>query len=539
MSEQREARQRRDSTPLRTVALRYLISILVVLAASLIQYSATRNQQPHSQFMPFIAAVVVSAWIGGSGPALMAALLGAVLGELILAPALRFRLDQPHLVDWALYGSTALLCILTCILLERSRRSAFWAAREATAQRAISEDQAARRRSAESELSERDHELRRHQAWLLLALRAARMGCWSRGATSGAIEYSESLEELFGLPANGGTRAAGDFLARVLEEDRPMVLDAIAQATRTGAEYEIEYRIQRPDGALRWMSERGQCRFEGDDSLGRLVGVTIDISERKQIEAHGREMRAALMDYQARETERLEAERDRIRGELARQDRLATIGQLSASIAHDLRNPLGVIRNAVYLQRRRLAKLEQPLDLLSMIDTEVKSADTIITNLMEMARGRAPQTAPVDLGALVDELTRHIDSSGRISWRFQSEPSPFVISCDAEQFRQVLSNLLKNAVEAMRGKGEVWITASRADRCDSIRIRDTGTGIAHELRDKLFQSIVTSKESGTGLGLLLCRQIVQRHGGTIRLLDDLAGGGAAFEVCLPRESWPA
>lgn len=510
----------------------YLIAVLAVIAAGLVQYAVTRDLQTHSWFMPFVAAVVISAWIGGVGPALLAALLGGLTGELLLGPEVRFHLTKPHLVELGLFVLMSMFCFVTCISLDRTRSLALNAVKEFTAQRAISKDEIERRLLTESELSERNKELRRHQAWLLLAMRVGRMGSWSRGADNGSIEYSESLEEIFGLPPSDRKRTADDFLACVREEERTRVMEA-AQAARTGGEYEIEYRIMRPDGLERCMSERGQYRLEAEDSVGRVVGVTIDVTERKEMEAYARKMRATLMDFQSKEAERLEGERDRIREELARQDRMATIGRLSASIAHDLRNPLGVIRNAVYLQRRRLNQSSQPFDLLDMIDAEVKSADTIIANLMEMSRDHAPQTAPVNLGELVVEMAQRIDASGRISWSFQADPDPFYLICDDNQFRQVLSHLMNNAVEAMRGQGPVSISAGRDGDRDWIRIRDAGPGIQDELREKLFQAPITTKEAGAGLGLLLCRQVVRRHGGTIRLLDGVERGGAVFEISLP------
>ncbi len=511
----------------------YLVALGAVLGAAALQIAASGGGEVRSQFLPFIAAVAVSAWVGGFGPAMTAAVLGGLVADMLGPAGTRFRADRAHLTELGLFGIASLCCIFTCLALDRARERALRALADSRADRAISDDEIARRRLAETQLSVREIDLRRHQAWLLLALRAARMGTWARGAAHEPMEYSANLEQIFGLPHNEqGGRHPEEFLECVVAEDRDRLDDAVQRAQATGAEYEVEYRVRLPDGALRWLIERGHGR-PGSDSRARMFGVTMDITERKQIEEHARDMRAALMEFQSTETSRLEEERDRIRAELAHQDRLATVGQLAASIAHDLRNPLGVIRNASYLQRRRIGKPDTRVDLLDMIDAEVKTANTIITNLMELARGEAPAKAHIDLGPLVNETAQRIDSSGRVEWHFEADTAPFRLWCDVNQFRQVLRNLLGNAVEAMQGQGRVFVTARRHVDADCLRIRDTGPGVSAEVREKLFRSMVTTKQSGTGLGLMLCRQIVQRHGGTIRFIPEAEAGGAEFEVCLP------
>ena len=169
-----------------------------------------------------------------------------------------------------------------------------------------------------------------------------------------------------------------------------------------------------------------------------------------------------------------------------------------------------------------------------MIEDEVKTADAIITNLMESTRGREPECCELDLSALLSELTAHIDASGRVQWTIQTAQAPCLLWCDPGQFRQVLDNLLQNAVEAMKGKGPITIAAWRDGPHDYVEVRDGGPGIAAEIRPVLFDPLVTTKRSGTGLGLMTCRRIVERHGGSINLIDR-SEPGAAFRIALPRK----
>jgi signal transduction histidine kinase len=251
------------------------------------------------------------------------------------------------------------------------------------------------------------------------------------------------------------------------------------------------------------------------------------------------ERRRRVAAEQSRELlrEELAAERvtlERVQQQVTRQARIAAIDRLSSSLAHDLRNPLGVIRNSVYLLRRRLSKLDVKTDLLDVIEDEVKGADAVLTNLTESTNGREPIRTDVDLLDLVRQLTTHIDSSGRVQWTLDALGGSFVVWCDPGQLRRVLSNLLQNAVEAMKGRGAVTVAGWTEGPLDFVEIRDSGPGVAPEIRPALFEPLATTKRGRSGLGLLTCRQLLERHGGTIDLVDR-AESGAAFRITLPRK----
>lgn len=204
-----------------------------------------------------------------------------------------------------------------------------------------------------------------------------------------------------------------------------------------------------------------------------------------------------------------------------RKARLAAIGQVSASMAHDLRNPLGAIRNASYLLRHRLDS-DQPgvTEPITIIEEEIERANGIITNLMAIARCREPRKEIVDLGALMGEVHDRLADYRDIVFGIELDPDPFRVLVDRNQFAQVFDNLLTNAIQAMEGAGHLAVCAKREEHMDIIEIHDTGPGIDQAIRDCLFDPLITTKARGTGLGLTICKQIVEAHGGTIEAVDD-------------------
>ncbi len=281
--------------------------------------------------------------------------------------------------------------------------------------------------------------------------------------------------------------------------------------------------------------DEGPFFKEERDLIDALATEIGRFTERKRTEEAAGRAQQQLLELQRHETEFVEAELAKTREELVRKTRLATIGQMSASIAHDLRNPLGAIHNAAYYLKNYVVKGQpEVVDFLQIIDQEVNAADRIITNLLQMTRAKEPTKGAVDLGQIVREVFEATKGTEAVRFRVSLAPDPFVVKADSDQLRQVTANILNNAVWAMKGEGEVLVEATRDADCDAIVFRDNGRGVAPEFREKLFEPLVTSRSSGTGLGLTICREIIERHGGTIDL-EDQKGRGAAFRIRLPRK----
>ncbi|MBC8869068.1 MAG: response regulator [Planctomycetes bacterium] len=259
-----------------------------------------------------------------------------------------------------------------------------------------------------------------------------------------------------------------------------------------------------------------------------------DVTERRQAVDEARRAQRELLDQQRREMERVEAELEKVRSELVRTTRLAAIGQVSASIAHELRNPLGSVRNAVYYIKRHTPE-DNPIvaEFLDIIDEEVSASDRIIGNLLEMTRAKATMKQVVDLAELVGDVFSKAKNAEQVFCRIEVAPEPFEVQADPGQLRQVIVNLVDNAVQAMSGDGELLVNAIRSDDSDIIILSDAGPGIPANVRESLFEPLVTTKAKGVGLGLTICCQIIEGHGGTIDVVD-VEQGGAAFRVRLPR-----
>ena len=306
------------------------------------------------------------------------------------------------------------------------------------------------------------------------------------------------------------------------ERFREVVRDVLAAGASREAEVECEDRVLSMTFAPL-----------ADADCVNLYG--LDITERKRAEELARRVHEQLLDQQRREKERVQAELAKVRDELVRTTRLVAIGQISASIAHELRNPLGAVRNAAYYLRRRYSDGDERLrEYLGIIDQEVSAADRIIGNLLEMARSRKTSKTALDFGRIARETFDRAGEVEGLRCRMSLDPDPFVIRADPDQFRQVVLNLLSNAMSAMGESGEFLVEASRSDDWDTIMFRDTGPGVAPHIQKNLFDPLVTTKAKGTGLGLTICKQIVEAHGGTIELVRR-EGRGAAFRIRLPRQ----
>jgi len=169
---------------------------------------------------------------------------------------------------------------------------------------------------------------------------------------------------------------------------------------------------------------------------------------------------------------------------------------------------------------------------MHIIRQEVLAADRIVSDLLEMTRAKEPDKHPVDVGRVAQEVFGRLPRSAGLRLVLELDPDPFVVQADPQQLRQVLANLFTNSIQALEAPGRILLRGVRENGADRMLVADDGPGIAAEIRDRLFEPLVTTKAKGTGLGLVICRQILERHGGSIELAA--SPRGAAFELRLPR-----
>ena len=220
--------------------------------------------------------------------------------------------------------------------------------------------------------------------------------------------------------------------------------------------------------------------------------------------------------------------------QLVRQERLAAIGELASTIGHELRNPLGVISNAVFLLRKDFGPNpgEAAARHLETAEREVSAATVIVSDLLEFTRQRQPVLAEVDVVALVDEVLAILPPPTGVVVDRAPVTGAVVAPLDRDMMRQVLLNLVGNGYQAMPAGGRLTVGVAAHDGAVTVSLADTGPGVEAGAKDRLFEPFFTTKSHGVGLGLSVCKRIVEAHGGQIQV-DSEPGEGARFTVALP------
>ncbi len=220
---------------------------------------------------------------------------------------------------------------------------------------------------------------------------------------------------------------------------------------------------------------------------------------------------------------------------MKRSERLYAIGQLSAGLAHEVRNPLASIGGAAAILRKKPGSEERREEFLEIIEKECVRLNRLLTNFLEFARPRPPQYQLAEVGPILESvvgLAAHAVGHQAIQLSIDSAPAVPVIACDPEQIKQVLLNLTINSVQAMPDGGEI-VLSTRVDGTRVVlEVKDQGPGISPEHLDKIFDPFFTTKDTGTGLGLSVAHQIVSQHGGILSATNN-SDCGATFSLSLP------
>jgi signal transduction histidine kinase len=219
---------------------------------------------------------------------------------------------------------------------------------------------------------------------------------------------------------------------------------------------------------------------------------------------------------------------------LARAERMYAVAQLSASLAHEIRNPLASISGAAGILKRGHGSVEDIDECLDVIHKESERLNKLLANFLSFARPRALRFQPTDLAAVIDStlaLARHAEDAKEIEFGCTITDSLPEVECDSEQLKQVLLNLLLNAMHAT-GRGTVVVHASARNGSVFISVQDQGAGVPEGQEEYIFEPFFTTKATGSGLGLAIARKIVEQHGGTLSARN-APGSGLTMIVELP------
>jgi signal transduction histidine kinase len=218
---------------------------------------------------------------------------------------------------------------------------------------------------------------------------------------------------------------------------------------------------------------------------------------------------------------------------IIRQEKLVVLGQLAGGVGHELRNPLGIINNAVYFLRQIQPDPEEKVkEYLGIIETETHNAGKIISDLLEFSRNKSVDLEPVCVSELVKGVLKRFSAPDTITVSLELPENLPMIYVDPRQMTQVLGNLVVNASQAMAQGGILTLSAARKGDQLAIAVQDTGVGIPAENVDKLFQPLFTTKPKGIGLGLAVSRKLVEANGGRIEVRSE-PGKGSTFTVLFP------
>jgi signal transduction histidine kinase len=221
--------------------------------------------------------------------------------------------------------------------------------------------------------------------------------------------------------------------------------------------------------------------------------------------------------------------------ELVRKEKLAVLGQVAGSVGNELRNPLGVMSNAVYFLQTVLSDADETTrEYLDIIKDEIAISDRIVAGLLDSVRSKPPHPQAVELREVIEETLHQLTIPDSVSVRLDIPEALPALRVDAVQISQVLRNLINNGVEAIPGGGALEIRAveNRPDGTVTVSVRDSGIGMTQEQQARLFEPLFTTKARGIGLGLVVVKNLTEANGGTVEVQSE-AGKGSAFMVILP------
>jgi PAS domain S-box-containing protein len=368
-------------------------------------------------------------------------------------------------------------------------------------------------------------ELRREQAYFTEAQKLTHVGSWASNlVTRQSRHSSEENNRLYGLDVSQVANPFDRHYALILADDEPALTAKLGEAVRSGADFDVEYRIRRADGNVRFL--RGIGHHNPAHEFGEYFGITMDVTERKHAEAEHERLR------------QLEAD-------LAHINRVNMMGELAAALAHEIKQPIAASITSASACLRWLAHeppdLERARVAAARVEQDGNRAADVIDRLRALyKKDTLPERGIVDVEELIGEMTELLKNEAiRYSIAIQCELDPRApnVLADRVQLQQIFMNLMLNAIEAMKDSGGELSISSQLDSEGHlvISIRDTGIGLPPANTERIFEAFHTTKPQGTGMGLAVTRSIVESHGGRVWATRN-TGVGATFHFTLPIES---
>jgi PAS domain S-box-containing protein len=366
--------------------------------------------------------------------------------------------------------------------------------------------------------------LRRSEGYLTDAQTLTHTGSWACNLATREMHHSsEEHSRLYGFDPDKGIPSFEEIVQRMHPEDRARVIEIAERANCAGKDFEMHFRILVPDGTTRYVHSVGHPVFNASGEVIEYVGILVDVTERKLADEERERLRQAQAD-------------------LAYLNRVTTMGELTASLAHEIRQPItAALTNARTCLRwlgREEPDVPEARETASRIVNDVTRASDIISRISLLFKKGALQRELVDVNELVREMIVLLRSEANrysISIRTELAENLPKVMADRVQLQQVFMNLILNGIDAMKqaGAGTDLTIRSQADEGQLlISVSDSGVGFPPEQTDQIFKAFFTTKDYGTGMGLPISRSIIESHGGRLWAAVN-STRGATFQFTLP------
>ena len=372
---------------------------------------------------------------------------------------------------------------------------------------------------------EAEETLRRSEGYLAEAQRLSHTGSWAWAPAAGEITYfSEECYRVLGFDPDKGLPRIETFFQRIHPDDRARSVEQFEGASREKTKFEFDYRIVHSDGDVTDIHTVGHPVFSPSGDLVEYVGTVMDVTERKRAEQQRESLRQAQAD-------------------LAHVNRVTTMGELTASVAHEVNQPIAAaVTNAKtclrWLTRDQPDIAEARAAAMRIVNDGTRAAE-IIKRIRLLFKKGTSERELVDVNEVIREmivLLRGEATRYFIVWRTELEADAPPVMADRVQLQQVLMNLMLNGIDAMKdadGTRELVIKSQQSENGNVlVCVSDTGLGLPPQQADQLFNAFFTTKPHGTGMGLSISRSIVESHGGRLWAANN-SPRGASFSFTLP------